>query len=83
MITAAPYDAYAEARATAQKLADTLGFDHGVERNPFGWSVFMLSRAENRRGHELRCEVVHPTGNPAPGHGAEAKTTGLSWPLQR
>ena len=83
MITAAPYDAYAAAKATAQKLADTLGFDYGVEKNAFGWSFFMLPRAENRYGHELRCEVVHSTGAAQPGHGPNAKTTGLSWPLQR
>ena len=49
---------YRVARTEAQRRADQTGFDHGVMRNAFGFSAFMLPRRENRYGHELRCEVV-------------------------
>ena len=49
---------YREARDEAQKQADATGFDHGIERNAFGFRVFMLPQRQNRYGHELRCEVV-------------------------
>lgn len=26
-----------------------------------GWSVFVLPQVENRRGHELKCQVVSPS----------------------
>lgn len=66
---------YEEARQAAQVNADAFGYDFGVERNAFGYTYFMLPRAENRCGHELRCEVVHPTRleNCQPGHGPLAR----------
>lgn len=66
---------YAEARARAGELADATGFDHGIERvalaSDTGFRVFTLPRRENRRGFELRCEVVHPSTleKCQPGHG--------------
>lgn len=60
---------YHEARARAQAAATALGMDHGVERNAFGWSVFLLPGRQFRQGHELRCEVVMPEGAAQPGHG--------------
>ena len=56
-----PYeDAYEQAR----KKADMLGRDVGIMKNAFGdYSVFALPNPENRRGHELLCEVVRP-GSP-------------------
>lgn len=56
-----PYeDAYEQAR----QRADRTGRDVGIMKNAFGgYSVFVLPNPENRRGHELRCEVVRP-GSP-------------------
>ena len=53
---------YAEARAKAQESANRMGMDHGLEWNSLmgEFHVWMLPRRENRRGHELRCEVVSP-----------------------
>lgn len=64
-------DEYREARAKAQRTANATGYDFGIERNLFGWSVFMLPKRENRYGHELRCEVVHceSIDKCKPGHG--------------
>lgn len=63
--------AYIETRAKAQSQANETGFDHGLEANDLfkSWNMFMLPRKENRRGHELRCEVVYPERNWKPGHG--------------
>lgn len=53
-------DAYEQARQTATRL----GRDVGIMKNAFGgYSVFALPNPENRRGHELLCEVVRP-GSP-------------------
>ena len=64
---------YRETRARAQALADELGIDHGVEPNDLfqDWRHFMLPSRKYRFGHELSCEVVHPTRLDAcqPGHG--------------
>jgi hypothetical protein len=64
---------YAAARADAQKRANALGFDHGLEWNAvFGtWNIFMLPARQNRSGHELRAEVVMPENieKTQPGHG--------------
>jgi len=64
---------YQEARAQAQAQADALGFDFGIEHNKLfkTYSVFMLPQKTNRRGHELRCEVVHCSdlAKCKPGHG--------------
>lgn len=54
-------DNYAAIKAEAQKQANELGFDFGIERDYFGFRCFMLPEVQNRRGYELRCEVVHPT----------------------
>jgi hypothetical protein len=65
---------YEEARAEAQRLADELGMDVGVEapsefcrpgvtRLPEyfrTWNVRLLPGPKFRQGWELRCEVVHP-----------------------
>jgi hypothetical protein len=64
-----PGRTYKEVRAEAQREADEFGYDYGIERNAFGFTHFMLPRRENRFGHELRCEVVHPTKGAKPGHG--------------
>lgn len=64
---------YLAARDLAQKQADELGYDYGIERNDLfkEFRVFMLPMKSNRCGHELRCEVVHPTllEKCKPGHG--------------
>ena len=52
---------YDQAKGEAQRKADTLGFDHGVEACYGGYSVFMLPAKRYRMGHELRCEVVSAT----------------------
>jgi hypothetical protein len=63
--------AYRECRAQAQAAANRTGYDHGLEANDLfkTFRFFMLPRKENRCGHELRCEVVHPEGSAQPGHG--------------
>lgn len=63
---------YPEAKQQAQRSADRLGMDHGVERVHGGYTWFILPRRENRQGsRELMCEVVYPTVLDAchPGHG--------------
>ena len=46
----------------ARDLATKTGRDVGIEKNRlFGtFNTIMLPNPENRYGHELRCEVVHP-----------------------
>ena len=51
-------DNYREVRAAAQALANELGFDHGIEKDAFGYRFFMLPERQNRYGFELRCEIV-------------------------
>lgn len=67
---------YKQAKESAQRHADSTGFDYGVERNPiFGdYRFFMLPQKHNRQGHELSCEVVHCTNldRVRPGHGPNA-----------
>jgi len=64
---------YHEARAEAQKQANALGFDYGLELNKLfrTYTVFMLPRREHRCGHELRCEVISAEDIKVqkPGHG--------------
>lgn len=62
-------DTYTAALAHAQALADRTGYDVGLERNEiFGtYEYRVLPRTENRRGFELRCEVVRPTTAPHTG----------------
>lgn len=64
---------YSSAKAHAQKQADEYGYDYGVEKNKLfsTFSVFMLPCKENRYGHELFCETVHPSkpSRTNPGHG--------------
>ena len=79
-------DNYAEVRAAAQKLADELGFDYGVEKDFFGYRHFMLQEKKNRYGHELQCEIVMCShiDKCQPGHGplAEGRKDGRSgWPI--
>lgn len=70
----APDTSYAAVRAEAQRKANEMGHDVGIERNALygGYRSFMLPRRENRAGHELRCEVVQPENlaKTQPGHGA-------------
>lgn len=51
---------YASAREEAQRKANANGFDHGIEANDTfrEFVVFILPQKVNRRGFELRCEVV-------------------------
>lgn len=69
-------DTYEAAKAEARKLANATGFDFGVEHNAIFkmWRYFMLPSRQNRRGHELRCEVVSCDvfDNCKPGHGPNA-----------
>ena len=71
---------YQKVRAHAQAQADATGFDWGVEAVADGatrcWS---LPRAEHRFGHELRCEVAHPTRLDVtqPGHGHAATSAAM------
>jgi len=66
-------DQYAQARSEAQAAADRTGFDYGIEHNALfkDYRVFMLPQKTNRRGHELRCEVVSCSdlAGCRPGHG--------------
>lgn len=66
---------YVAAREEAQRKANELGYDYGLEANDLfkSFHVFMLPSAQHRSGHELRCEVVHPMTNATkPGHGPSA-----------
>jgi hypothetical protein len=71
--TPAGREKYTTARADAQKQANALGYDFGLERNDLfkTFHAFMLPRRENRYGHELRCEVVscENLDRCQPGHG--------------
>ena len=71
--TPAGREKYKAARAEAQRKADEFGYDQGLEANDLfqSFHVFMLPSAKHRCGHELRCEVVHPTNldKCKPGHG--------------
>lgn len=64
---------YEACRAEAQALADSTGFDRGLEANDLFKSFrhFGLPNRENRTGHELRCEVVmcSDLSKCKPGHG--------------
>ena len=66
---------YDEAKAKAQKRADDLGMDQGVEKNElFGdYTTFGLPQKQHRYGHELRCEVVSCStwDKILPGHGGK------------
>ena len=68
---------YREARAIAQKNANELGFDYGLECNDLfkTFTTYMLPDRKNRRGFELRCEVVSPENldKCKPGHGPVCK----------
>lgn len=70
----APDTSYVAVRADAQRKANEMGHDFGIERNSLygGYRSFMLPRRENRTGHELRCEVVQPESmaKTQPGHGS-------------
>jgi hypothetical protein len=76
---------YPAARADAQKRANATGFDHGLEWNDvFGsWNVFMLPARQNRRGFELRAEVVSPENieKTQPGHGYGRASGFYNWDL--
>ena len=71
--TAEGYAFYLGARALMQAAANADGFDRGIEANDVMriWTTFMLPRRENRRGFELRCEVVscEDLAKCQPGHG--------------
>jgi hypothetical protein len=64
---------YREARARAQHLADSTGFDQGITRNDLfrDFTVHGLPAKPFRSGFELRCEVVHcaAVAKRQPGHG--------------
>jgi hypothetical protein len=68
-------DNYREVRAEAQAKANATGFDHGVERDAFGFRCFMLPARENRCVFERQCEVVHceQVEDTQPGHGPERR----------
>lgn len=53
---------YAEARSDAQRRANELGMDHGLEWNALlgHFMIRLLPQRRHRFGHELRCEVVMP-----------------------
>ena len=72
-LTPAAHASYLVARAEAQARANETGRDIGLEANDLfkSWHSFMLPAAQYRRGHELRCEVVHPErlAATAAGHG--------------
>ncbi len=52
---------YEEAFNQAVEMANRLNMDVGITQNAFdGWSSFLLPLPENRRGGELRCQVVTP-----------------------
>ena len=53
---------YDEAFVKAVAQADRLNMDVGIERDALngGYTTLLLPRPENRRGHELRCQVVTP-----------------------
>lgn len=64
---------YLERRAEAQRRANEMGTDYGLEYNDV-FKDFMISglpAKKYRAGHELRVEVVHPENlsKTQPGHG--------------
>lgn len=69
---------YRGTRELAQKLANETGFDYGVEGNDVFklYRYFILPQRENRRGHELQCEVVscETLENCRPGHGPHSRS---------
>lgn len=71
---------YDEAKKEAQSKANATGFDHGISKNAFGYSICMLPRQENRTGFELRCEVVscEDLAKIQPGHGGQGKYCGFT-----
>ncbi len=71
MMNSSKNNAYDVVRAEAQAKANATGFDHGVEKDAFGYRSFMLPRRENRYGFELRCEAVSCDNlmKQQPGHG--------------
>jgi hypothetical protein len=60
--TVAAQEDYAEVKQAAQRAANELGRDVGIEGNDlwctYGW--FYLPNPEHRTGAELTCEVVRP-----------------------
>lgn len=68
--------AYIASRAAAQEIANRTGFDIGIECNELfkTWNTFTLPQRQNRRGHELQCEVVmcENLDRCQPGHGPRA-----------
>ncbi len=66
-------DTYREARAEAQRQANSDGFDRRLEWNALRqqWMIDMLPQRKNRYGFELRCEVVECENldRCQPGHG--------------
>lgn len=59
------FNTWKEAHTYAVRLARELGREVGlwrvVEFGKEGFNVRSLPKAENRFGHELRCEVVAPS----------------------
>lgn len=51
---------YESCRSAAQRWANEMKRDFGIERDYFGWRYFMLPQPKDRYGFELRCEVVRP-----------------------
>ena len=53
---------YRAARAEAQKKANELRMDVGLEANHLfqSYTSYLLPSEANRSGHELRCEVIKP-----------------------
>lgn len=59
------FETWKEAHTAAVTLARKLGRDVGLWRvrefSREGYVIQSLPKPENRYGHELRCEVVHPS----------------------
>ena len=59
------FESYKDAFNAAVKLARELNREVGLiaqtEYGRKGFNVFLLPRKENRYGHELRTQVVHPS----------------------
>ncbi len=64
---------YTKVKTEAQTMANEYGFDFGLEWNNClkDYRSFMLPQRQNRRGYELRCEVVmcSDLSKCKPGHG--------------
>ena len=71
---------YPLAYKRATEIANRLNTDVGLMKNLLGgWCVFALPQTENRRGHELNCQVVSPSDKKSELGESEPPPLGGGW----